>query len=109
MILQRLKLQLGTVLGLYFESLVVPFVRRDVLIKPRLQVFEERSMTERPFAIRPPLGVHLQQTQIHSQLNFLSSVPSLEFANDHLPRFCTARPGAEAKYRNPCREYGGDW
>ena len=42
-------------------------------------------MAKRPFAIRPPLGIHLQKTQVHPELDFFFSVLGFKFADDHLP------------------------
>ena len=41
-------------------------------------------MAERPFAIRPPLRVHLEQAEIQPELDLLATVLRFEPAGDHL-------------------------
>ena len=50
-----------------------------------LEMFHERFVPEGPFAVRPPLGVHLQQSQVHPELDFFQSIFAAEFADDNLP------------------------
>src|SRR6185312_14056227 len=42
--------------------------------------------TKRPLAVRPALGVHLQQPEIDPQLDFLFPILPFEFPDDDLAR-----------------------
>ena len=42
-------------------------------------------MAHRAFAVRPALGVHLQDAEIDTQLDFLDAILSYEFPDHHLP------------------------
>ena len=77
MILQGFELEPGAIFRLELETLVAAVVGRDVLVEPRAVVLEEGGMAEGPLAIRPALGVHLQQAQIHAEAGSSPARPSL--------------------------------
>src|SRR5690349_12436285 len=58
----------------------------EVFVELRLIVIEQRIMAVGPLSIGPALGVHLEHTEIHPQLNLLLAVSALEFPNDDLTR-----------------------
>src|SRR5580658_10118338 len=49
-----------------------------------LVVFQKGFMAEGPFAIRPPFGIHLQQSQVHPELDFVLAVLAAELSDDNL-------------------------
>jgi hypothetical protein len=86
MVLQGLKLEFGTIFRFQLKALVAAFVSGDVAVKARPVMIEQRGATEGTSSVRTPFGIHLQQTQIHSKLDFLPAVLCLKPANDHLSR-----------------------
>ena len=48
-------------------------------------ILQQRFAAKRPFAVRPPFGVHLQQPKINPQLNLFHAVLALKFPDDNLP------------------------
>src|SRR3954451_7730197 len=83
-ILKRFELQLGAILGFQCEAIVAAFMSANVFIKASFEVFEERGISVGPLAVRPPLSIHLQQTQINPQLDFFLAVFGFESPDDHL-------------------------
>ena len=57
----------------------------DVFVKTGDVVFQEGRVTERALAVRAALGVHLEQAQIHSELDLLFAILPFEPADDNLP------------------------
>jgi hypothetical protein len=49
-----------------------------------LEVFQQRFVAEGPFAIRPPFGIHLQQSQVHPKLDFFQAILAAELSDDNL-------------------------
>src|SRR5216117_3193078 len=47
---------------------------------------KQRFPAERAFAVRPTGGVHLEQAEVHSQLDLLGAILGFEFSNGNLPR-----------------------
>ena len=47
---------------------------------------EERRKARGPFAVGPPLGVHLQDAQVHPELDFFHAVLADKFPHHHLAR-----------------------
>ena len=84
MILDGLHLQLGAILGFQGPAFIAAFVGANVLVKPRLVVLEQGRVAEGPLAVRPALGIHLQQTQIHAKLQLLLAIPGFESADHNL-------------------------
>jgi nicotinate-nucleotide pyrophosphorylase (carboxylating) len=82
-ILQRLQLEFGDVLGAQGETVVAAFLFH-VLFETRFLVFKKRRVPQRAFAVGPALGVHLEQAQIDAQLHFLMPVASCETAHHNL-------------------------
>src|SRR6185437_11365265 len=97
MILQGLKLELRAILGGEPEAIVAAFIGRQMLVQPGLVVIEERIMAEGTLAIGPAFGVHLQQAEIDTQLDFFLAVLALEFPDNNLSGF--VRPVLE-QWRN---------
>src|SRR5208282_617195 len=58
----------------------------DVLVKLGLVMFQQRFVAKRPFAVGPPVGVHLQEPKIHAKLDLVPAVLAFEPSDHHLPR-----------------------
>src|SRR5882724_8417746 len=84
MILNCLHLQFRAILGFENEVLIAAFMRGDMFIEPALMVLEEGKMSERPLAIGTPLGIHLQQTQVHPELDLVLPIFGFEPADHDL-------------------------
>src|SRR5439155_10559063 len=85
-VLNGLLLQFGAILG--FKGVIVAGARigAAVVLQPRLEMIKQRFAAEGTFPIWPPRGVHLQQAEVNSQLDFLGAVLGFELSNGNLPR-----------------------
>ena len=81
MILQGLELELGAIIRRELEGIVTAIVGRQMLVEARLVILEERHMSEGPFSVRPPFGIHLQQAEVQAELKFLLAVQAFESAD----------------------------
>src|SRR4030095_7981178 len=83
-------------------------MRGQMLVKPGLMIFKEARIAHGAFPVRPALGIHLQQAEIHTQLDLLVPVLTLKPADNHLawlvfPGFKQSR---DVIVHRP--EYGGE-
>jgi hypothetical protein len=83
--LERLELELGAVLRLEHEIVVAP-VLGHVLLQPGLVVLEQGGVAHRLFAVGAAVDIHLQEPEIHAELDLRLAIPSGEFPDDDLPR-----------------------
>ena len=83
--LQCFQLKLRAILRLQHKTVVTAPILH-VLFQPALVKLEKREMSHRAFSVRASLGIHLEQTQIDAQLNFLLAIASRESADDDLAR-----------------------
>ncbi len=85
MVLDGLLLELGAVLGGEAEVAVVVVVLAAEFFEEIGVIFEQGLAAIGMFAIGAPLGVHLEEAEIDTELNFVFAILAAEFANDHLP------------------------
>jgi hypothetical protein len=84
MILERFDLQARAILRLEHEALVAAVVALTMLLELCQIELEQGRVSEGPFAIGAPLGVHLKQTEIHAELDFFLSILADKFPHDDL-------------------------
>jgi hypothetical protein len=85
-VLKRFDLQLGAILGIQFKAFVGAVIRGQVLVKARLLELHQGLVAHGPFAIGSPGGIHLQEAEVNSKLDFLLSVFAGKPADYDLPR-----------------------
>jgi hypothetical protein len=86
MVLDGFLLEFAAVIGGQPERFVIAGVLAAEPFQQLLEVFEKGFVAEGPFAIRPPFGVHLQQSQVHPKLDFVLAVLAAELSDDNLAR-----------------------
>lgn len=85
MILQRLKLEFGAILCDQLKTFIAAVIGGQMLVKLCLIMLQQGSISERALPVGPPFGIHLQQAQIHSELNFFLPIFGFKPADDHFP------------------------
>src|SRR5438552_3084560 len=86
MILNGFLLQLRAIVGFERETVVAAPMRPSVLLEPRLVVLEQGFAAEWALAVGPARRVHLEQAEVHAQLNSFAAVFNFELADGDLPR-----------------------
>ena len=83
MILDGLLLELGALVGVDAEAVVLAAVFFAKLLKAVHKVVKQCGVSERPLAVGATLRVHLQQTEVDSQLQLVRTILALDPACVH--------------------------
>ena len=83
--LQRFELELGAIFGAQHKAIIAAALVH-VFLEARFLVLEKRRVSHWALAIRPALHIHLEQSEIDTQLNFFLTVAARKTAHDNLAR-----------------------
>src|SRR5438067_5820140 len=86
MVLKGFELELGAVLCLESKSFFAPAMLVSILLDFMQVIIQQRRMTKGTLAIRTPVGIHLEQSQVHPQLDFFDSILADKPPHDDLAR-----------------------